>query len=124
MRRVPSKDTKPEIVVRRLVHALGYRFRLYARALPGTPDIVLSRLRQAIFVHGCFWHRHRNCKKASTPSTNRDFWSAKFAANKLRDKRKMHQLRKLGWQVLVVWECETCNPERLKERLRHALERT
>jgi DNA mismatch endonuclease, patch repair protein len=123
MRLVPSKDTKPEMAVRRLVHSLGFRYRLHGSRLPGTPDLVLRRLKRAIFVHGCFWHRHAGCKKASTPSTNRPFWKAKFIANKLRDKRNIRELQELGWRVLVVWECETRFPEKLTRRLRRELEK-
>ena len=123
MRRVRSRDTRPELTVRALVHSLGFRYRLHCSKYPGTPDLVLSSRRRAIFVHGCFWHRHRGCRKASTPSTNRGFWKAKFQANVLRDKRKIRELRKLGWKALIVWECETRNPEKLKERLRRKLEK-
>jgi DNA mismatch endonuclease (patch repair protein) len=124
MSRVRSKDTKPEMVVRRLVHSLGCRFRLHNRQLPGSPDLVFARLKTVIFVHGCFWHRHPRCKKASTPATNPDFWRGKFNANRLRDKRQIHQLRRLGWEALIVWECETRDPEKLKKRLCRELKRT
>lgn len=106
MARIHGKDTKPELVVRRLLHAMGYRFRLHRRDLPGTPDIVLPGRRKAIFVHGCFWHGHENCRKASTPASNRTFWEAKIAANRERDRRKVQSLERRDWQVLVIWECE------------------
>lgn len=123
MGRVRSRDTTPEMAVRRLVHSLDFRYRLHDRRLPGTPDLVFPGRKRVIFVHGCFWHRHPRCKKASTPSTNVDFWSAKFDANRLRDKRKIRELQRLGWKALVVWECETRKPEKLKERLRRELEK-
>lgn len=123
MSRVRSKDTKPEMAVRRLVHSMGCRYRLHKRPLPGSPDLVLFGLKTVIFVHGCFWHRHPRCKKASTPSTNCDFWRRKFHANRLRDKRNIRKLRRLGWETLIVWECETRDPEKLKERLRQELKK-
>ena len=107
MRRVKGKNTSPELAVRQKAHALGYRFRLYRRGLPGSPDLVFPRLHKAIFVHGCFWHRHPGCKMASIPKTRAQFWQAKFDANVERDARKEAELRKLGWDVLVIWECET-----------------
>ncbi|MDY2564053.1 very short patch repair endonuclease [Pseudomonas syringae] len=117
MRSVPRKDTKPEIFVRSLLHRMGLRFRLHPKNLPGTPDIVLSRHRTVVFVHGCFWHRHPRCRYASTPKTRLDFWLPKFESNIQRDSKKEVQLRDLGWRVLVVWECETRCPDQLKARL-------
>lgn len=99
------KDTKPELLVRRHLHAEGLRFRLDVRKLPGSPDIVLSRHRAAIFVHGCYWHRHEGCRFATTPKSNRAFWTAKFARNIERDREAVAALRQLGWRVGVVWEC-------------------
>jgi DNA mismatch endonuclease (patch repair protein) len=107
MRCVKSADTTPELVVRRLVHGLGYRFRLNNRHLPGQPDLVLPRLGKAIFVHGCFWHRHSCGAGQSTPASRVDYWQAKFDRNVLRDRRNLRKLRRLGWSVLVVWECQT-----------------
>jgi DNA mismatch endonuclease (patch repair protein) len=107
MRAVKSGDTTPELVVRRLVHGLGYRYRLHARDVPGQPDLVLPRLGKAIFVHGCFWHRHACDAGQSTPATRCDYWLAKFARNVERDRRTLRKLRRLGWSVLVVWECQT-----------------
>lgn len=101
-----SRDTKPEIQVRKLLHSLGYRFRIQRKDLPGRPDIVLPKYKTAIFVNGCFWHRHEGCKYASTPSTNSDFWEKKFAANVKRDARNYAALKKQGWNVIVIWECE------------------
>lgn len=118
MKSVGRENTRPEIVVRKLLHSLGLRFRLHRKALPGSPDIVLPRHRTAVFVHGCFWHRHPGCRYASTPKTRQDYWLPKFAANVERDARKSSQLEELGWRVLVVWECETRNREALKARLR------
>jgi DNA mismatch endonuclease (patch repair protein) len=117
MARVRGKDSKPEIVVRRSAHALGYRFRLHRRNLPGTPDLVFPRLRKAIFVHGCFWHRHRGCSRTTTPKTRAAFWAEKFADNIKRDARTRRQLRAAGWDVLVVWECETFDRRALTRRL-------
>ncbi len=119
MSRVRNKNTAPEWVVRRALYGLGVRYRLHRRDLPGTPDIVVGRLRTAIFVHGCYWHRHPGCSRTTTPSTRREFWEAKFAANTARDRRKEEALRAAGWRVLVVWECETKGraAARLPERL-------
>jgi DNA mismatch endonuclease, patch repair protein len=107
MRAVKSGDTTPEMIVRRLVHGLGYRYRLRARDLPGQPDLVLPRLGKAIFVHGCFWHRHACGAGQSTPASRMEYWNAKFARNVLRDRSNLRKLRRLGWSVLVVWECQT-----------------
>ena len=113
---VRRRDTKPELAVRRLVFAMGYRYRLHGR-LPGRPDIVLPRLRKVVFVHGCFWHRHGYCKKASTPAQNKKFWLSKFAANKCRDKRNNRLLESEGWSVIIVWECQLKDLDALKMRL-------
>jgi DNA mismatch endonuclease (patch repair protein) len=107
MAKVGPRDTTPEIVVRQTLHALGRRFRLHRRDLPGTPDIVLPAAYKAIFVHGCFWHRHKACRKATTPKTRTEFWQEKFDRNVERDQRKERQLRDAGWDVLTIWECET-----------------
>ncbi|TAU02187.1 very short patch repair endonuclease [Rhizobium ruizarguesonis] len=107
MAQVHGKNTKPEKAVRRELHRLGFRFRLHRANLPGKPDIVLPKYRTAIFVHGCFWHRHPGCSKASTPQSNSSFWSEKFARNVERDLQTAHLLRNAGWDVRVVWECET-----------------
>ncbi|WP_368923829.1 very short patch repair endonuclease [Brevundimonas vancanneytii] len=117
MTQVRPKDTKPELIVRRVAHSLGYRFRLHRRDLPGTPDIVFPRLRAIIFVHGCFWHRHPGCKKATTPKTSVEFWTKKFQRNVERDAAVTDRLSQLGWRSLVVWECETARPEQLGARL-------
>lgn len=113
MRAVRREDTKPELLVRKSLHALGLRFRLHRKDLPGSPDIVLPKHRTVIFVHGCFWHRHPGCRLASTPKTRQYYWLPKFDANVERDARKILQLEALGWHVLVVWECETKDPSAL-----------
>lgn len=107
MSRVRAKDTKPELLVRRICHRAGFRYRLHSPALPGKPDLVFPRLRKAIWVHGCFWHRHDGCAKATIPKSNAEFWSAKFERNVARDATVLQALRKMGWDTLVVWECET-----------------
>lgn len=107
MRRVRQRDTAPELKVRRALHRLGLRFRLHRRDLPGSPDIVLPKLRTAIFVHGCFWHRHQNCPRTTTPKTRTRFWSDKFEDNMNRDKRNTVALERSGWRVAIIWECET-----------------
>ena len=106
MSAIKSKNTKPEIKVRKVLHSMGYRFRLYRKDLPGSPDIVLPKYKTVIFVHGCFWHRHENCKYASTPKTRQEFWEAKFRENINRDKLKQENLSSKGWKIIVVWECE------------------
>ncbi|ADZ72761.1 very short patch repair endonuclease [Polymorphum gilvum] len=106
MSRIRSSNTAPEVALRRAMHALGFRFRLHSKGLPGKPDIVLPRYKTVIFVHGCFWHRHRGCKVATTPKTNTEFWVEKFDRNVARDARTREQLERLGWRVIVVWECE------------------
>lgn len=124
MRRVKGRDTTPELTVRRLLHRLGYRFRLHRRDLPGRPDIVLPRHRVAIFVHGCFWHRHEDsdCRLARIPKSRLEFWLPKFSANQARDLRDQKALSDLGWRILIVWECELRDKEQLKNKLRQCLE--
>ncbi|MBS4017594.1 MAG: DNA mismatch endonuclease Vsr [Dechloromonas sp.] len=122
MSRVRGKDTSPEVRTRSIAHCLGYRFRLHRRDLPGCPDIVFPKHKLVLFVHGCFWHRHAGCRKASMPKTRRKFWTDKFDANVVRDTKVRRALRKLGWRVAVVWECETKSPEMLERRLRELLE--
>ncbi len=108
MSKVTGKETKPEIMVRKYLFSKGYRFRKNVKALPGSPDIVLSKYKTAIFVHGCFWHGH-DCRKGRLPETNHDFWVDKITKNKDRDKRNISELTDSGWKVLVVWECELTN---------------
>jgi DNA mismatch endonuclease (patch repair protein) len=121
MSRIRGRDTKPELVVRSLLHRMGYRFRLHRKDLPGKPDIVLPKYRTVVFVHGCFWHRHSGCKYAYVPKSRVKFWQGKFERNIERDAEVRSALRALGWQVLVVWECETAVPEALASRLSEAL---
>ena len=121
MAAVPRKDSAPELRVRRVLHRLGYRYRLHVRSLPGSPDIVLPKHRKIVFVHGCFWHRH-GCSRTTTPRTREDFWRNKFAANKRRDRRAVQALRRQGWSVATVWECETSNELELTEHLRRLMD--
>ncbi len=107
MAAIKSKNTKPELVVRRSLHAMGYRFRLHKRDLPGKPDIVLPKYKIALFVHGCFWHRHEGCKYSTIPKTRTEFWIEKFRNNVERDKLNQAKLISMGWTPLIVWECET-----------------
>jgi len=106
MSRIRCKDTKPEIAVRKMLHAAGFRFRLHVKGLPGKPDIVLPKWKTVIFVHGCFWHRHEGCKDATTPKTRTEWWLEKFAKNVANDLKKRSALEAAGWRVIVVWECE------------------
>lgn len=113
MSRIRSKDTKPELIVRSMLHRLGYRFTVNGpknKKLPGKPDIVLPKYKTVIFVHGCFWHRHRNCKYATLPKTRTEWWKTKLEGNVARDRRQRRELKKLGWRVIVVWECELRHP--------------
>jgi len=123
MARIRAKNTKPEFLVRRIVHALGYRFRLHRRDLPGTPDLVFPRLKKIIFVHGCFWHQHAGCQFAYKPKSNSTFWRKKFSENIARDERAICELQELGWNVLVVWECRTREPATLLRKLRTFLQK-
>ena len=117
MSRVRGKHTKPEISVGRVVRRLGYRFRRHQKRLPGNPDFVFHDLSKVVFVHGCFWHRHRGCKKTTSPKTRREFWQKKFDENVTRDRKAIRSLRRLGWSVMVVWECQTNQLSRLEGRL-------
>jgi DNA mismatch endonuclease (patch repair protein) len=117
MSRIRGKDTSPELKVRRTVHALGFRFRLHRRDLPGSPDLVLPSHRKVIFVHGCYWHRHAGCRYAYFPKSNVAFWQSKFDANVSRDRRAIDALEAVGWTVHVIWECETQNADALRRRL-------
>ncbi|WNK01246.1 DNA mismatch endonuclease Vsr [Thalassospiraceae bacterium LMO-JJ14] len=117
MARIRAQDTKPEMVVRRIIHSHGYRFRLHAKELPGKPDIVLRPRKKAIFVHGCFWHRHPNCSLARLPKSRLDFWEPKLEQNRKRDLKNQCELKILGWDFLVVWECELGDMNALKSRL-------
>lgn len=121
MSRVNGKNTGPEIRTRKAAHALGLRFRLHRSSLPGTPDLVFPKRRVALFVHGCFWHRHPGCSKASTPGTRSEYWEDKFKANVARDRRVSEMLKAAGWRVAIVWECETKNPALLDRVLRERI---
>ena len=122
---IRGKDTRPELLVRKGLHRRGLRYRLGSHKLPGRPDLTFPRKRAAVFVHGCYWHRHEGCRYATTPSTRTDFWEAKFQENVVRDRRIEEELDQEGWSVYVVWECETRDPvereavlDRLAEELR------
>jgi DNA mismatch endonuclease (patch repair protein) len=117
MRRISSKGTKPEILVRRLVYELGYRYRLHVGNLPGKPDLVFRKLRKAIFVHGCFWHLHKDCPEGRIPKSRREYWEPKLLRNVERDARHVSSLRELGWQTLVIWECETTHPKGVERKI-------
>jgi DNA mismatch endonuclease, patch repair protein len=121
MRAVKSKDTTPELLVRRLAHSLGFRFRLHRRDLPGNPDLTFPRLQRIIFVNGCFWHGHDCARGARVPKANRSYWTAKIDRNRERDVRTGKELRALGWKVLVVWECETKDVDSLAGKIREFL---
>lgn len=123
MRAVKGTDTSPEMAVRRLVHAMGYRFRLHRQELPGKPDLVFPCLRKVIFVHGCFWHGHNCPRGARMPVHNRDYWQAKIARNVARDKLELRRLRALGWKCLVIWECEIRDLRRIQAAIVHFLGR-
>lgn len=118
MSRIKNKDTKPEILVRSLLHKLGYRFRINRKDLIGCPDIVLPRYNKIIFVHGCFWHRHKGCKYAYSPKSRQDFWITKFEKNIKRDQEVFNSLVELGWDVHVIWECETKSESYLETRIK------
>ena len=117
MSAIKSKNTKPEIKVRKVLHSMGYRFRLHSKDLPGSPDIVLPKYKTVIFVHGCFWHRHDSCKYASTPKTRKEFWNKKFTENKKRDSEIQEKIKILDWRSVVIWECETKNIENLRDKI-------
>ena len=115
---VKSRNTKPELAVRRAAHAMGYRYRLHRNDLSGRPDIVFPKYRTAIFVHGCFWHRHPHCRKANMPKSNVNFWQEKFSRNVARDNRNKEKLKRDGWKVCIIWECQTTDPHRIEDFLR------
>ncbi len=119
MSRVRGRDTKPEMLVRRLTHGMGYRYRLHRLGLPGSPDLVFPSRMKVIFVHGCFWHQHLDpgCKLARLPKSKLDFWGPKLETNRERDERNLVLLAELGWDVLVIWECQTKNREELQTRI-------
>ncbi|MFB3784728.1 MAG: very short patch repair endonuclease [bacterium] len=114
---VRGKDTKPEMVVRRLVHGLGYRYRLHDGKLPGKPDLVFASRKKVIFVHGCFWHRHGKCKLARMPKSRLDFWHSKLEGNRRHDLKNQRLLKKMGWSYLIIWECELKEIKLIEERI-------
>ncbi|MGK2873800.1 MAG: very short patch repair endonuclease [Alphaproteobacteria bacterium] len=122
MQAVKSKDTAPEMAVRRLTHAMGYRYRLHGKNLPGKPDLVFASKRKVIFVHGCFWHGHDCRRGARTPKENRDYWQAKIARNRTRDNKTRAALADAGWNVLTIWECETRKPDFLQNTISRFLD--
>ena len=117
MSAIKSKNTKPEIEVRKLLHSMGFRFRLHIKDLPGSPDIFLPKFKTVIFVHGCFWHRHENCKYSSTPKTRVQFWEKKFNSNILRDLENQKKIKDIGLRSIIVWECELKNKIELEKKL-------
>jgi len=124
MSRIRGKNTTPELKLRSMLHKVGYRYRLYHPNLPGKPDIVLKKYKAAVFVHGCFWHRHVGCKYTTTPKTNAEFWQKKFSATIERDRTKNSLLEKKGWKVITIWECELKqNPELVLNKIRFQLEK-
>jgi DNA mismatch endonuclease (patch repair protein) len=120
MRAIKSKDTAPELAVRRLIHGMGYRYRLHGRGLPGKPDLVFSSRKKVIFMHGCFWHQH-GCSRSTTPKSNTDYWQPKLERNKNRDELTLQALKDLNWKTMVIWECEITKKGSLKKRIRNFL---
>lgn len=118
MRRIRSKDTAPEMTVRQLVHGMGYRYRLHGKSVPGKPDLVFAGRRKVIFIHGCFWHQHPGCREGRLPKSNEAYWLPKLQRNVQRDGEALEQLSALGWEALVIWECEIKDRNILSERLR------
>lgn len=123
MRRIRSKNTAPEMTVRHLVHGMGYRYRLHRKDVPGKPDLVFPQRRKVIFIHGCFWHQHRGCREGRSPKSNTAYWLPKLERNQARDRDALKQLAALGWDVMVVWECETTDSHALAGKLQDFLER-
>lgn len=123
MSRIRSKHTGPEIAVRKLLTELGIRYRLHVKKYPGTPDIIISKIKTAIFINGCFWHQHKGCKRSSIPKTNIQYWEPKLVRNVRRQKEHVKALRKLGWQVSTVWECQTKDVLRLRKKLLKIIEK-
>ncbi len=117
MSRVGSKNTKPELLVRSFLHRVGFRFRIHGRKLPGNPDLVLPKHQTVVFVHGCFWHRHKDCRRATMPASRVEFWKDKFDKNVARDRKNLALLKETGWRAIVLWECEIANVKGREERL-------
>jgi len=124
MGRVKSKNTSTEMIVRRLIYSMGYRYRLHVKVLPGKPDLVFAGRRKVIYVNGCFWHGHKDCRYARLPKSNIDFWDTKIARNRSRDQENIAKMEANGWGVLTVWQCELKNIERLMSRIHGFLDRT
>jgi DNA mismatch endonuclease (patch repair protein) len=124
MRLIRGADTKPELRVRSIVHRCGYRYKLHDASLPGKPDMVFSSRRKVVFIHGCFWHRHPGCSLARLPKSRLSFWLPKLTNNRQRDVRNIARLRRAGWKVKVIWECETKSADRIEKKLRTFLEKT
>lgn len=122
MSRVHSRDTKPEVFVRRIVYAMGYRYRLHAVDLPGKPDLVFRSRRKVIFIHGCFWHRHSGCAHARLPKSRLEFWVPKLEANRRRDMKNEHSLQAANWGVLIIWECELGETKKLEYKIKEFLD--
>lgn len=121
MRRIQGKNTRPEMIVRRLVFSMGYRYRLHRQDLPGCPDLVFPRFKKVVFVHGCFWHSHPGCRRATVPKSNKKYWCSKLEKNRIRDQASQIALQSLGWKAMVIWECEIKNSD-LTEKIRQFLE--
>ena len=121
MSQIKGKNTKPELIVRSQLHRMGFRFRIHRKDLPGKPDIVLPKYKTVVFVHGCFWHRHKNCKYSYNPKSRKKFWQDKFQGNVERDKRNSKKLSSLGWRSVVVWECQTVDSAKLQNLIRKSL---
>lgn len=117
MRRIKSKDTSPELIVRKIIHKMGYRFRLHRKDLPGKPDLTFPSKKKVVFVHGCFWHQHENCEISRIPKSNRQYWVPKLRRNKFRDQEHQNSLKKLGWKVLVIWECEIKELNKMNKKI-------
>jgi DNA mismatch endonuclease (patch repair protein) len=122
MSRIRSKNTRPEMIVRRLVHKIGCRYRLHSRDLPGKPDLVFASRRKVIFVNGCFWHYHRNCHIAGMPSSNKEYWAGKLERTRARDKSNLAKLKRLGWKVKTIWECDLADLDALSSVIIRFLE--
>lgn len=117
MSKISGKETKPEILVRKILFSKGFRYRKNVNKLPGSPDIVLTKYKAVIFINGCFWHGHKNCNKATLPKTNYNFWKNKIEGNIQRDKRNYEQLKKLGWNIIIIWQCELNNREKIEKNI-------
>lgn len=121
MSKIRHKDTRPELVARKALTELGYRYRLHRKDLPGSPDIVMPRLKKIIFINGCFWHQHKGCKRSSMPKSNKDYWKPKLEKNIERQKKDVRLLKKDGWSIIVLWECETNNKDKMMKKLEKQL---